>query len=82
MLIDLGATHSFIYFSLVKLLGLPTGLLQFNTLVSTLIGKSFLTTRVVKNDNIMVGGRKFHVDFILLELHDFYIILGMDWQTI
>ena len=55
MLIDPGSTHSFIYASLVKLLGLPTGLLQFNMLVSTPIGKSFLATRVVKNDSFVIG---------------------------
>ena len=79
VVIDPRATHSFISPSLVKLLGLPTILLQFNMLVSTPIGKSFLATKVVKNDSIVSGGRKLHVDLILLELHDFDIILGMDW---
>ena len=79
VLIDPGATHSFIYASLVNLLGLSTRLLKFDMLVSTPIGKSFLATRVVKDDNIMIGGRELHVDLILLKLHDFDIILGMDW---
>ena len=47
-------------------------------LVSTPIGKSFLATRVVKKDNIVFGGRELHVDLIMLQLHDFNIILGMD----
>ena len=55
-LIDSGATHSFIYDSLIDLLGLSTSLLQFDMLVSTPIGKSFLATRVVKNDSIVFGG--------------------------
>ena len=79
MLINPRATHSFIYASLVDLLGLSTSLLQFDMLVSTPIGKSFLATRVVKDDNIVIGGRELHVDLILLKLHDFDIILGMDW---
>ena len=79
VLIDLGATHSFISASLVDLLGLSTSLLQFDLLVSTPIGKSFLTTRVVKDDNIVIRGRELHVDLILFKLHDFDIILGMDW---
>ena len=79
MLIDPGGTNSFIYVSLVDLLGLSTSLLQFDMLVSTPIGKSFLATRVVKDDNIVIGGRELHVDLILLKLHDFGIILGMDW---
>ena len=48
-------------------------------LVSTPIGKSFLATRVVKNDSIVFGGRELHVDLILLQLQDFDIILGKDW---
>ena len=48
-------------------------------LVSTPIGKSFLATKVVKNDSIVFGGSELHVHLILLQLHDFDIILGMDW---
>ena len=55
VLIDLGATHSFISSSLVDLLGLSTSFLQFDMLVSTPIRKSFLATKVVKNDNIVIG---------------------------
>ena len=76
MLIDPRATHSFISTSLVDLLGLLTSLLQFDMLVSTPIGKSFLATRVVKNYSIVIGGRELLVDLILLKLHDFDIILG------
>ena len=54
MLINLGATNSFIYAYFVDLLGLYTSLLQFDMLVSTPIRKSFLATRVVKNDIIVV----------------------------
>ena len=79
MLIDPRATHSFISSSLVNLFGLSTSLLQFDMLVSTPIGKFILATRVVKDDNIVIGGRELHVDLILLKLHDFDIILGMDW---
>ena len=55
MLIDLGTTHAIIYASLVDLLGLSTSLLQFDMLVSTPIGKSFLAIRVIKDDNIVIG---------------------------
>ena len=73
MLIDQGATYSFIYASLIDLLGLTTSLLQFDMLVSTPIEKSFLASKVVKNDSIVFGGRELHVDLILLQLHDFDI---------
>ena len=71
VLIDPGATHSFIYASLVDLLDLSTILLQFVMLVVSML--------VVKNDSIVFVGREFHVDLILLQLHDFDIILGMNW---
>ena len=38
-----------------------------------------MATIVVKNDSIVFRGRELHVDLILLQLHDFDIILGMDW---
>ena len=78
-LIDPGATHSFILASLVDLLGLYTSLLQFDMLVSTPIGKSFLAPKVVKNDSIVFKDKELHVDLILLQLHYVDIILGMDW---
>ena len=56
VLIDPGATHSFIFPSLVDFLILSISLLQFDMLVSTPIGKSFLATRVVKNDSIVFRG--------------------------
>ena len=79
VLIDPVVTHSFISASLVDLLGSSSSLLEFDMLVSTPIGKSFLATRVVKDDNFVIGDRDLHLDLILLKLHDFDIILGMDW---
>ena len=46
---------------------------------STLVGKSFLATRVLKDDSIFIGDREYFVNLILLYLKDFNIILGMDW---
>ena len=57
-LIDPGAILFFFTASLVDLLGLSASLLQFDMLVSTPIGKSFLASRVVKNDSIVFGGRE------------------------
>ena len=78
VLIDPRATHSFISTSLLDLLGLSTSLLQFDMLVSTPIRKSFLATTVVKDDNIVIGGRELHVDLILLN----YMILISYWEWI
>ena len=47
--------------------------------ISTPVGKSFLATRVFKDDSIFIGDRELPINLILLNLKDFDIILGMDW---
>lgn len=53
--------------------------LNFDLSISTPLGSSLLTNLVVKAYSIFIGDWELLADLILLEMHDFDVILGMDW---
>ena len=67
------AIHSFIFASFIDLLNLPTSLLEFDMFISTPVGKSFLATRVLRDDSIFIGDREFLVNLIFWNLKYFDI---------
>ena len=48
-------------------------------MVSTPLGESVRTDRVYKDCLIVVCGRTMCADLVELPMHDFDVILGMDW---
>ena len=54
-------------------------LLDFGLLVSTPVGDTLMTNLVIKYCIICIEGRELLADLVLLDMHDFDIILGMDW---
>ncbi|XP_024196270.2 uncharacterized protein LOC112199487 [Rosa chinensis] len=81
VLLDTGASHSFITTWLAESLGLePTpldGVFDFKTPlgVGTGVDKAYRKCQVV------IGGRKPQADLYPIELYDFDLILGMDWLS-
>ena len=49
--------------------------------VSLPIGDSRLAESVYMDSRVIIGGQKFLADLILLDIHDFDVILGMDWLS-
>ena len=56
-------------------------LLAYDLLVTSPLGHSVRVNRVYKNCPLLVHDREFSVDFIALPLHEFDLILGMDWLS-
>ena len=54
-------------------------LLDFELSVSIPIGDTSMTNLVLKSCIICIEGRELLVDLVLLDMHDFDVILGMDW---
>ena len=54
-------------------------LLDFELLVSTPVGDTLMTNLVIKYCIICIEGRELLADLVLLDMHDFDVILGMDW---
>ena len=81
VLIDSGASHSFISSSFVYALGLDTELLDFFLCVKTLVGGKVLLDRVCRACDLVIADHVFTFDFIVLEMDAFDVILGMDWLS-
>ena len=45
------------------------------------IGDSRLAESVYIDSRVIIGGQEFLADLILLDIHDFDVILGMDWLS-
>ena len=77
ILIDLGATDSF-----VEKLGVPLECLDRWLSVSIPSGVILNSSCKFKGCKILVDERKVLVDLVLLNIHNFDIILIMDWSSV
>ena len=78
VLFDPGSTHSFVSCAFAKNHDKSPELLDFELSVSTPLGDTLLTNLVLKSCIICIKGRELLVDLVLLGMHDFDVILGMD----
>ena len=81
ILIDLAATHSFISMGFISNVNVESPPIHCSIVVSRSIGDSRLVESVYMDSRVIIGGQEFIVDLILLGIHDFDVILGMDWLS-
>ena len=81
ILIDPGATHSFISTSFISNVNVVSQPIDCNIVVSLPIRDSRIAKSVYLNSRVIIGGQEFLEDLILLDIHDFDVILGMDWLS-
>nr|KYP38934.1 Transposon Ty3-G Gag-Pol polyprotein [Cajanus cajan] len=82
ILFDSGASHSFISYACVAMLGVPVCDLGLRLLVSTLASASMIASELCVGCPVMVNEKKYKVNLICLPLVDIDIILGMDWLSV
>nr|KYP67410.1 Transposon Ty3-I Gag-Pol polyprotein [Cajanus cajan] len=80
-LFDSGASHSFISYACVAMLGVPVCDLGLRLLVSTLASTSVVASKLCAGCPIDVNGKRYKVNLICFPLVDIDIILGMDWLS-
>ncbi|XP_052209193.1 uncharacterized protein LOC127812711 [Diospyros lotus] len=80
-LIDPGLTHSFMSYALATSLGVDTKHMESPIIISTSMGKSTRSSKVIEECEISLSDARFQVDLILLEVYDFDIILGKDFLS-
>ncbi len=78
VLFDSGATHSFISTNFVRKYTIPTSQLKERICIETPLD-SQITNLICKLCPITIDGWELTADLIPLDMHDFDIILGMDW---
>ncbi|XP_071939141.1 uncharacterized protein [Coffea arabica] len=80
VLIDPGATHSFVNPTFMSEIDEKPVRLPFDLEVRTPMGnKSIITSLVYKNCEFWVGERKMLVDLVILDIKDYDVIIGMDF---
>ena len=77
-LFDTGASYSFVSLSFVSKIVIMVESLDVELLIDTLIGGKMVTDSVCKSYIIVIENRILPVNLIVLDMHDFDGILGMD----
>ncbi|XP_074323595.1 uncharacterized protein LOC141660507 [Apium graveolens] len=81
VLFDTGSTHSVVSLSFVHHLGVAPSLLYPHMSIATPMGNSVIISDIFPECPIVVGDRNCKVNLLPMEMHDFDIILGMDWLS-
>ncbi|XP_038982120.1 uncharacterized protein LOC120110623 [Phoenix dactylifera] len=79
VLFDSGATHSFISSSYVHKCDLHYSSLERKLCISTPAGGTMTVSQICISCPVLVEGRDLRANLIVMNLHDFDVILGMDW---
>ena len=81
VLIDTGASHSFISSTFASILGLELAQLASPICVESPIGGEMIPKQGCRACDIEVTGRRLPFAFVLLDVTSFDVILGMDWLS-
>ncbi|XP_074328119.1 uncharacterized protein LOC141666033 [Apium graveolens] len=81
VLFDTGLTHSVVSYSFVRHFGVAPSLLYPNMPIATPMGNSVIISDIYPECPIVVEDINYKVNLLPMEMHDFDIILGMDWLS-
>ena len=81
VLIDPGATHSFISREYVAQVGMTPVPLGCGLEIATPIGESLWPSQILKGRFFSIEGQVMEADLILIDIKGLDVILGMDWLT-
>ena len=79
ILFDPGSTHSFLSPMFAKMITMPFRELDYILTVTTPVGKQVVCRTYYPNCSVLLGEVNLPADLIILDMHDFDVILGMDW---
>ncbi|KAJ1430370.1 Aspartic peptidase domain superfamily [Sesbania bispinosa] len=80
VLFDPGATHSFVSLSFASQPGKSPSYLDETLAVTTPVGEILLADCVYLSCVVSIGGKELLSNLIALDMVDFDVILGMDWE--
>ncbi|XP_058775979.1 uncharacterized protein LOC131650280 [Vicia villosa] len=82
VLVDCGATHSFVSTECVCRLGLEVTPLPYPMVISSATDDTVEARLICKDCSVSFNGRDFPIDLICLPLKRLDVILGMDWLSL
>ena len=80
-LVDPGATHSFISVPFTERHQIESQPIDGRMVVSVPNGDTMISERIVPGSRLVIQNKDFPTDLIVLGIHDFDIVLGMDWLS-
>ena len=80
-LVDPRATHSFISVPFTERHQIESQLIGGRMVVSVPNGDTMISKRIVPGSRLVIQNKDFPADLIMLGIHDFDIVLGMDWLS-
>ncbi|XP_073119717.1 uncharacterized protein [Henckelia pumila] len=81
ILIDIGATHSFISVEFVNKSGLVPDKSISGFSISLPSGEELSSDLIIRGCSIQMQGHELYADLIILKMSDFDVIFGMDWLS-
>ena len=81
VLFDFGVSHSFIATLCVKEQGLEVETLERSLHVSSPIGTRVRVDKICRDCELEISGILLTVDLRVMDMSEFYVIIGMDWLT-
>ncbi|XP_062081011.1 uncharacterized protein LOC133785812 [Humulus lupulus] len=81
VLINCGATHSYISMNMIDKLGMPYKLFEHSYSTMLPSGDTILSTRWLQSTPITIEGRECPTNLIELHIPDYDVILGIDWLS-
>ena len=81
ILINPGATHSFISTGFISNVNVESQPIDYRIVASLPTGDSRIAESVYLDSRVIIGDQEFQEDLILLDIHDFDVMLGMDWLS-
>ena len=78
---DPGATHSFISVPFTERHQIKSQPIDCRMVVSVPNGDTMISERIVPGSRLVIQNKYFPTDLIVLGIHDFDIVLGMDWLS-
>ena len=80
-LVNPGATHSFISVPFTERHQIESQPIDGRMVVSVPNGDTMISERIVPGSRLVIQNKDFPADLIVLGIHDFDIVLGMDWLS-
>ena len=80
-LVDPGATYSFISVPFIERYQIESQPIDGRMVVSVPNGDTMISERIVPGSRLVIQNKDFPTDLIVLGIHDFDIVLGMDWLS-
>ena len=81
VLIDSGATHSFISAKFIVQVNIEIQPIDCSMVVSLPTRDSLIADRVYMGCRVIIEGHEFRANLVLLDIQDFDVILRMDWLS-